>query len=301
MSNIYTFYTVDVFTDRTFGGNPLAVLPAASGLNSQQMQKIAREFNLSETAFILPSQRKDASYRLRIFTPQVELAFAGHPTIGTAYVLAISGLIPTNQDTTTIFLEENVGIIPVRINFNSGMPVYTELAAVQMPEYRNQAIELEKLSTMLSLDCQDILSVEAVSCGLPFLFVELTSRESLKRANLKIELWQDLLSDCWASSLYLFYYNRLTTGAPIYARMFAPGLGIREDPATGSAATALAGFLSRDFLQSETTLHWQIYQGEEMERPSLIKIEADIRDGNVAAIRVGGSCVLVMQGIIKLD
>jgi len=295
----YTFYTVDVFTDKLFGGNPLAVFPAASGLSSAQMQKIAREFNLSETAFILPSQRADATCTVKIFTPGGELLFAGHPTIGSAFVLAITGQVCAKKNSTTIFLEEGIGIVPVKIVFRSGdLPVYSELSAAQMPEYGNQHLPLlDQLAAMLSLNSQDLLQAQAISCGLPFVFVQLSSRESLKKAQLQLELWQQLLADCWASSVYLFYRD----GEQIYARMFAPGLGIREDPATGSAATALAGLLCKDYLQSDGTLLWKIEQGMEIDRPSFLQLEADIQGGNITAIRVGGSCVLVTQGIFKIN
>ncbi len=295
----YSFYTADVFTDRLFGGNPLAIFPHAQGLTSLQMQQIASEFNLSETVFILPPQTEQGTRHLRIFTPQTELPFAGHPTVGAAYILALIGEIPLLKEESIIFLEEGVGLVSVKIRSCQGKPVYTELSAAQMPLYSDDIPPIADLAIMLSLNPSDLITAQAVSCGVPFLFIQANSKNALDRVKLQQALWSDLLSQAWASSVYLFTLEPELPSSSVRSRMFAPGLGIVEDPATGSAATALAGFLGSRSRVKDGTLHWQIEQGWEMNRPSLLQVEADITQGEITAIRVGGSSVLVMQGLLK--
>ncbi len=152
----YKFYTADVFTDKIFGGNQLAVFPQAQGLTSDIMQQIAKEFNLSETVFVLPSENPQATRRLRIFTPGAEIPFAGHPTVGTAYVLSAISDIPLTGDTTTILFEEGVGLVPVTIRAENGQPIYTELTAAQLPEFGPEPPPQADLAAMLSLEVQDL-------------------------------------------------------------------------------------------------------------------------------------------------
>jgi trans-2,3-dihydro-3-hydroxyanthranilate isomerase len=300
----YSFYTADVFSDRIFGGNPLAVFPRAEGLNSQQMQKIAAEFNLSETAFVLPPQTPAGTRRLRIFTPIKELPFAGHPTIGTACVLAAIGEIPVQGEGAAIVLEEGVGAVPVKISAVAGEPVKAELTAPQMPEFGPEPPAITDLAAILSLDPVDILdgqlSPQAASCGVPFLFIPLRDRSALGRIRLVRELWQQLLADYWASSLYAFTPDAESSNCDFRGRMFAPGLGIAEDPATGSAAAALAGYLALREQQENGTQEWAIEQGIEMGRPSWLRLGAEKQEGKICAIRVGGSSVLVSEGIITV-
>jgi trans-2,3-dihydro-3-hydroxyanthranilate isomerase len=151
----------------------------------------------------------------------------------------------------------------------------------------------------LSLDTQDIITAEAVSCGVPFLFIQAINRDILHKVQLKLPLWQTLLSSAWASSIYLFTLDAELPSSSVRSRMFAPGLGVSEDPATGSAATALGGFLGKRSPRQDGTLHWQVEQGFEMNRPSILQIEADIVKGEVVAIRVGGGSVLVSEGILR--
>jgi trans-2,3-dihydro-3-hydroxyanthranilate isomerase len=154
----YKFYTADIFTQQTFGGNPLAVFPQAQGLTSLQMQKIAGEINYSETVFVFPPETVAGTRRLRIFTPKTELPFAGHPTVGTAYILAYIGNITLDQSETTIIFEEEVGPIPVKILSEAGKPTYTELTAAQLPEFGLNVPDIEDLAEMLSLDLEDFLT-----------------------------------------------------------------------------------------------------------------------------------------------
>ena len=184
----YKFYTADVFTEQIFGGNQLAVFPDAQGLDTELMQKIAKEFNLSETAFVFPPDNADNTKKLRIFTPAVELPFAGHPTVGTAYVLASIGAIPLAETTTEIVFEEGVGLVPVSINVKAGKPLSTYLTAAKLPEFGDDSIPPELIAQTISLQTQDLLlgewSPQAVSCGVPFLFIPLRDRDALARASL---------------------------------------------------------------------------------------------------------------------
>jgi trans-2,3-dihydro-3-hydroxyanthranilate isomerase len=300
----YQFYTADVFTNCIFGGNPLAVFPKAEGLNAKQMQQVAREFNLSETVFVFPPETSQATRRLRIFTPATELPFAGHPTVGTAYVLSAIGEIALSGEVTTVVFEEGVGAVPVKIRAEGKKPVYSELKAAQMPEFASESPPIVELASMLSLETSDLLdgenSPQAVSCGVPFLFIPLRDRAALGRAKLNRERWQQLLSDTWASSVYLFCYDPELRGSDLRARMFAPGLGIAEDPATGAAATALAGYLAIRNQLTDGTLKWVVEQGFEMGRPSILQVEADKENNQISEIRVGGASVLVSEGMMEI-
>lgn len=299
----YSFYTADVFTNQIFGGNPLAVFPQAQTLTDWQMQKIAAEINYSETVFVLPPRTSEGTKQLRIFTPKAELPFAGHPTVGTAYVLAQLGDIPLTDPETRIIFEEGVGPVPVQIFSDRGKPTYTELTASQLPEFGPEPPPVEELAPMLSLDPDDLLTGEyapqAVSCGLPFLFIPLTNQQALAKAKLKIDLWQTLLANFWASCVYLFTFETSDPAINLRSRMFAPSLGIEEDPATGSAAAALGGYLGvRDHRKG--ILQWQIEQGIEMGRPSLLTVKITKQEDRIEQVCVGGSSVMVIEGTIAI-
>jgi trans-2,3-dihydro-3-hydroxyanthranilate isomerase len=297
----YAFWTVDVFTDRAFGGNPLAVFPYANGLTSEQMQLIAREFNLSETAFVLPPESPEHTFRLRIFTPARELPFAGHPTVGSAFVLAQCGRVELKGEKTGIVFGESVGAVPVEIRASNGKPVFTQLTAARAPEWGPPPPPSEIVAAMLSLDPTEVLDDErdepqAISCGMPFLFVPLKSRDAVRRARINWEWWNQYLSTYWAPQIYAFSFETQSRDATVHARAFTHAVGIPEDPATGSAASGLAGYLARRERVADGIAHWRVEQGIEMGRPSLIDIEADIRDGAVASVRVGGPSVVVSEG-----
>lgn len=300
----YPFCTVDVFSEQIFGGNPLAVFPEAQGLNSKLMQQIAGELNLSETAFVFPPEEPEHSFRLRIFTPQVELPFAGHPTIGTAFVLAATGQAALEGEQTRMVLEETVGPVRVEVQARDGRPVAARLWAAQMPVFGPPPPDRAELAALLSLEeaalAQGELSPQTVSCGVPFTFIPLRDREALGGARLDTALWQRLLRDSWAPHVYCLALDPELDGSDLRVRMFAPAMGITEDPATGAAASALAGYLgSREGLRNGT-LRWAVEQGFEMGRPSLLEVEADKREGEITAVRVGGRCVMVSEGVMEV-
>ncbi len=304
MSDSYAFHTLDVFTDTIFGGNPLAVLTDARGLSTEQMQQICREFNLSETVFILPPEDASHTRRVRIFTPGRELPFAGHPTVGTAFLLAATGMIPLTEGETHIVLGEGVGPVPVTIRVENGKPVSAQLTTAQAPEFRSDAPTARDIAALLSLDASDVsttsLTAEAVSCGVPFLIAPLTSRDAVSRAKLDRATWERVLANGWTKEVYLFDASAVSRrGANIRARMFAPDLGIGEDPATGSAAACLAAYLAKHSADG-AVLSWTVEQGFEMGRPSILSLSAERSGGNISAVRVAGESVLVSEGILRV-
>jgi trans-2,3-dihydro-3-hydroxyanthranilate isomerase len=298
----FSFYTADVFTDRIFGGNPLAVFPNADGLNSLQMQAVTRELNLSETVFVLPPAHPGHTRRLRIFTPGMEIGFAGHPTIGTAYVLAAIGEITLAGDETNIVFEEGVGPVPVKIQARDDKPIFTQLSAAMMPEPLAPPPAMDDLAALLSLDANDFVGKQMPpqgwTAGIPFLFVPLLNREALRRVRIRLDIWERLLKDYAAPQIYTFTHD--TDSAAIRARMFAPAFNIPEDPATGSAATALAGYLNQFAGVSNGMMGWVIEQGFEMGRPSFLNVEADLKDGAITGVRVGGASVMVSAGEMEI-
>ncbi|MCZ6549999.1 MAG: PhzF family phenazine biosynthesis protein [candidate division NC10 bacterium] len=300
----YRFYTADVFTDRVFGGNPLAVFPEARGLPPDQMREVAREFNLSETVFVFPAEQAGHTRRLRIFTPGAELPFAGHPTIGTAHVLASIGEITLEGDVTNVVFEEGVGPVPVSIHAEDNRPVSAKLTGAKLPEFGPPVPPLEAIASVLSLDASDLLGgktePQAVSCGVPFLFVPVRDRNALRRVQVNQALWKRTISSFWAPHLYVFTYDPEVSDSDLRARMFAPGMGIEEDPATGSAATALAGYLGVREEILDGTLRWKVEQGFEMGRPSILHVEADKKKDQIVSVRVGGASVLVSEGTMEI-
>jgi trans-2,3-dihydro-3-hydroxyanthranilate isomerase len=295
----YRFYTLDVFTDTAFGGNPLAVVLDADDLSGERMQTIAAEFNLSETVFVLkPAKAGCNRSRLRIFTPQVELPFAGHPTVGASYLLAKLNLVESSAGAPVMVLEEGVGDVPVEVRFLDGSPQSTRMSVPRMPERGPEPPQRAQLAAMLSLAEADLLPGHAAySCGVPFLFLPVRDRAAIARVKLRTDLWEKLLSGWWAKSVFTFTTDTLAQDAQVHARMFAPAMGVAEDPATGSAACALAGFL-HDQHPRNGARRWLIEQGFEMGRPSLIELEADAAGGRITAVRVGGRSVLMSEGWI---
>ncbi|MCL4507214.1 MAG: PhzF family phenazine biosynthesis protein [Chloroflexi bacterium] len=300
----YQYYTADVFTDRPFGGNQLAVFPDARGLNTALMQHIAAEFNYSESTFVFPPQDAQHTRRVRIFTPSAEMPFAGHPTVGTAHVLAAIGEIALNSDVTHIVFEEGVGAVKVAIHARAGKPVFCQLSAAQLPEFGPPAPAVDLIAAALSLNASDILSgadfPQAVSCGVPFLFVPLRNIDAVRRARINMDRWEKHIALCWARWIYLFSYEVERAGSQVHARMFAPALGIAEDPATGAACTALAGYLGERDATRDGTLRWRVEQGFEMGRHSILEVEADKAGGGITAIRVGGASVMMAQGCLDV-
>lgn len=290
------FHTLDVFTAVRHGGNPLAVVLDADGIGPQEMQRIAHEFNLSETTFVQKATTPDAVFRVRIFTPTQELPFAGHPTVGTACILAELGLAPPGADVSFV-LEESVGLVPVRVRRDAGQPAFGELTTAVPPIFGPAAPANEVLARMLGLEATDIglpgEPARTCTCGVPYVLVPLRQPELLAAIAFDVAVWRVALARAWAQQIYV--YARGYEGE-LRARMFAPGVGVLEDPATGSAAVALVGALALESPLRDGRLEWRIAQGQEMGRPSLLYGSAEKRKGAVTAVRVGGHAVRVSEG-----
>ena len=300
----YRFVTADVFTDTPFGGNQLAVLPDARGLDDEQMLNVTREFNFSETVFVFPPE-KGHTRKLRIWTPGGEIPFAGHPTVGAAHVLAAIGDIPLNGGETHIVFEENVGPVAVMIRAHNGQPVFAQLTAAKLPEVGPPAPARETLADILSLEAKDLIGAQwapqAVSCGLPFLLVPLRDRDAVRRSRIRLDHWERTLGGAWARDIMVFSRDPEREGSDIRARMYGPSVSVAEDPATGSACAALGGYLAARDTTTDGTLHWVVEQGFEMGRPSILEIEVDKRNGAVTAVRVGGASVVMSEGTMEVQ
>jgi trans-2,3-dihydro-3-hydroxyanthranilate isomerase len=291
------FVTVDVFTDRLFGGNPLAVVPDAGGLTAAQMQAIAGEFNLSETTFVLPPNDPAHSAEVRIFTPKFELPFAGHPNVGTAFVLAERG-----HPHDPLVFEEKAGLVPLELLREGGAVVGARLTAPQ-PLTRGEDVAMDVVAAACALEPDDIETRRhmpcVAGCGAVFIFAEVKSRQALERARPRGEVFARHFPVDGATGIHLYLADG-SDDFDIHARMFAPLHGVAEDPATGSANVALAGLLASLRPEPDLSLGLRIAQGIEMGRPSLLDASAEKRAGLVVRTRVGGRCVPVMRGSIEI-
>ncbi len=297
----YQYYMCDVFTDKRFGGNQLAVLPDARGLTETQMQQIAREFNFSESTFVFPPE-KGQTRNVRIFTPSTEVPFAGHPNIGTAFVLATIGELDGFTQSTEIVFEEKAGLVPITLKKTGDKTLWCELKAPEKMTL-GATVAIETIASAISLTNADFISdnhlPQVASVGLPFLIAELRDRSALEKARINIEGFEKIAALGITPDIHI--YTRSQDAFDIRARMFAPFDGVSEDPATGSANCALAGLLSHCSDLKSGSFDWQIAQGDEMGRPSLLKARAEKKDGEVTATWIGGNCVLVANGVIYVD
>ena len=294
------YLLVDVFTEEAFGGNPLAVFVDGAEVPEALMQSVARELNLSETTFVLPPADAANLCRLRIFTPARELPMAGHPTVGSAYALAVEGRV---EPPTTIRFEEGIGVVPVEVEGAADRP--TGAVMVQpLPEFGPRFEDRDRLAAMLGLAPGDLvpdLPLEAVSCGLPFLYVPLVSLTAIRRARLRMDLWEELLGGFATPHVHLFCRETESAGATVHARVFVPAAGVPEDPATGSASGPLGCYLVRHGLvPGGDRVAIVCEQGYEIGRPSRIEVEISGDRDRIREVRVGGRCVLVGEGRLRI-
>jgi trans-2,3-dihydro-3-hydroxyanthranilate isomerase len=295
----YQFVIADVFTDTMFGGNQLAVLTDARGLSSEQMQKIAHEFNFSETTFVLPAETVGARHIIRIFTPQAELPFAGHPTIGTAAALSFLQLAPAADAHGTVVYEEGIGPIAVRVQPARGRTVFAEFE-IAAPLASGPAPNLPDLALAAGVSPSAIREVWCAGIGIPFCFVHLTDERAVDGAVIDLKRWPALVADGCAAQVFLFSGD-FADGGMIYARMLAPALGVPEDPATGSACVGLVASLAERSPLRETVLGLTIRQGVAMGRPSLLEAYAHRLEGRTQHLRLRGNSVIVAEGSITVD
>jgi len=298
MSARLPFHTLDVFTDERFRGNPLAVVLEAHGLDGPAMQRIAAEFNLSETVFVTALDRQAARAAIRIFTPRTELPFAGHPTIGTALLLAGQGLGRREGGGMHLVLDEPAGPVPVAITLAAGRPATARFTAPGEPTL-DGPLDPALVAPALGLEPTDLegIAPRRAGYGVGFLMVELASLEALAKAGV-VGFPTALLAAGLEHGVYLF--TRAVGDGTIRARLFAPKLGIAEDPATGAAAAGLAALLATVDAAADLDGAWRLVQGVEMGRKSVIDITAAKRAGRIDSVTVSGSAVSVAEGWITV-
>jgi trans-2,3-dihydro-3-hydroxyanthranilate isomerase len=296
------FVTVDVFTDRKFGGNQLAVIPDGRDLTSAQMQAIAGEFNIAEATFVLPPQDRAHTAQVRIFTPRAELPFAGHPNIGTAYVLAKESERVGGTVNDPIIFEEKAGLVRLDLLKEGASVVGARLAPPQ-PLSCGDDVNAEIIAAACSLAVDDIETTNhpprIASCGVPFTFAELKTRAALAAAQPRTEVFTKHLPAEQITGVLLYVYDR-RDGFDLQVRMFAPLYGIPEDPATGSGNVALAGLLASLRPEPELKLALRIAQGVDLGRPSLLEASAEKRGGKIVGMAIGGHCVPMMRGVLEV-
>jgi trans-2,3-dihydro-3-hydroxyanthranilate isomerase len=302
----YRYLHFDVFTERRFGGNQLAIFPEAGGLPDRTMQLVAREMNFAETTFVTAPESSDSDVRMRIFTPAVELPMAGHPVIGSTFALAREGRIAAGRRQWVFGL--NIGSLPVELEWRDGRLVFAWMTQ-RNPEF-GEAEEVAPVAGAIGLPETVIrstgLPVQRVSCGVPFVIVPIATREAVDSAVPDARALRALAKRSGVNhfSLYLFTTDRTAAddAATVYSRMFAPDLGVYEDPATGSASGPLGSYLVRHAIVAPERAGAILnLQGKKLGRPSWIHIAIDSRGGAITRVRVGGSSVFVAEGLFDVD
>jgi trans-2,3-dihydro-3-hydroxyanthranilate isomerase len=303
----YQFIQVDVFTDKPFGGNPLAVFPDARGLTNDEMQCLAREMNLSETTFVLPPQATGADFNVRIFTPATELPFAGHPVVGTHWVMAHLGRVPLQQPVTQVRFELGVGVLPADLHVVAGK-VQQVVMTQARPSFHAVLGDVTDLTAGLGLPMEAIartgLPVQVVSTGLPQMMVPVRSLaevRSLDAARLDMAALNRACRAVDTKDVLVFTFETEQPESTVHVRMFAPLHGVPEDPATGSANGALGAYLvhHKAVPLSGPTVHVVSEQGIELSRPSKLYVDVDVEGGEPVTVRVGGQVVLVAEGSVR--
>lgn len=285
------FYIVDVFAEERYTGNQLAVFTNAGNLSGEEMQQITKEINYSETTFILSSEVKNGGYDVRIFTPAKELPFAGHPTLGTAYIIQ-SELI--KEPVETVNLNLKVGQIPV--TFPSDEKKFYLWMKQQSPTF-TQIFDVKNMASILTLDATDIddrFPIQTVSTGVPFIIVPLKNHKALKRAKVNQDRYKALVANTEAKEILIFCPDTYKPENDLSVRVFADCLGIPEDPATGSANGCLAGYLVQYSYFNQESIDIRVEQGYEINRPSLLLLKAEKKEE--IEVFVGGKVILIAKG-----
>lgn len=297
------YHVLDVFTETRFAGNPLAVVLGAGGLDAKAMQTIAREFNLPETVFVSEAENRAHTARMRIFTPGRELPFAGHPTVGTAVLLAeLRTQLSNGEGDALVVLEQPIGIVRVGVRMRQGTASFAEFDSPKAPESVGATPATDVLAAALGLIPSEIgfenHRPTRYSAGNPFIFVPVASLDAIAKARVSSAHWDAATQN----NIGMFLYCRQTvrTSSAFHARMFAPHNGIPEDPATGSAAAAFAGVVHRFDDLPDGSHKRVIEQGFEMGRPSLMELTMDVEGGKLDTVRIGGHAVRVAEGKLEV-
>ncbi|MFH2056598.1 MAG: PhzF family phenazine biosynthesis protein [bacterium] len=297
------YHLVDVFTDRPFAGNQLAVFPEPGEIEEDLMQQLANELSLSETTFVFPPQKKANDYWVRIFTPESEIPFAGHPTLGTAFVLAQEGKVKLAGGKATVRFGEGVGPIDVELEERSGRPTLVRMSQ-PLPKFGAEFSNRQALADMMSLDSAALdrkHPAQVVSCGVPFLIVPLRGLDVIRHIRLRLDVWSRFLKDSEAPCVMPFTMQTIKPESTVHCRMFAPGLGVLEDAATGSANGPLGCYLVKHGLvEAAPTARIISEQGYEMRRPSEIEVEIGTKGEEITSVSVGGGCVYIGSGEIAV-
>ncbi len=293
------YHLLDVFTNERFGGNPLAVFTNGRGLTVETMKSIAKELNLSEVTFVLPPDDPANDWKVRIFTPAIELPMAGHPTVGTSYILAREQMVSVTEAQPVIRLEEGVGLIPVTFQFKDGLPSLIQMqqpAPIFSPEFTDRVLAAD----LLSLTAADLADypVQEVSCGVPFLFIPVKSLSAMQKIKFRMDIWERSLSQF--GEVFAFTSETLYPTSTVHSRMFAPVMGIPEDPATGAASGPLGCYLVKYGLVQANPAYIISEQGFEIGRPSYVHIEIRQADGAINFVGVGGECVYMGEGSLEI-
>lgn len=293
----YTFHIVDVFSSTPFGGNQLAILPDAAGISAEGMQKIAREFNFGETTFVLPKNDPANTCRVRIFSPRTELDFAGHPSVGTACALVMNQHVRPS-DPIRLTLDENIGPVTVDVTQRNG-GFHGTLTLSGKIEAPTGAPSPADLAAVLSIESSEVSQSFFAGVGVPMCFAQLSSNEAVDRATINSAAWTATLSRAWSPHLFFFAGN-LRDGGRLYARMWAPALGLEEDNATGSACAALVGAVASKPDFGGTAYRLSIQQGVLMGRRSEMEAEARKSGHVVTSVSIGGATAYVASGEIEV-
>jgi len=293
----YAFHIVDVFSSVPFGGNQLAILPDAAGISAEGMQKIAREFNFGETTFVLPKNDPANTCRVRIFSPRTELEFAGHPSVGTACALVMNQHVRPG-DPIRLTLEENIGPVTVDVTQRNG-GFHGTLTLSGKIEAPVGAPSPADLAAVLSIEPSEVRQSFFAGVGVPMCFAHLISKEAVDRAAINRPAWAATLSRAWSPHIFFFAGN-LQDGGRLYARMWAPALGVEEDNATGSACAALVGAVASKPDFGGTAYRLSIQQGVLVGRRSEMEAEARKSGGVVTSASVGGATVAVASGELEV-
>jgi trans-2,3-dihydro-3-hydroxyanthranilate isomerase len=301
-----SFNTLDVFTQHRLAGNPLAVVHDADELSSDQMQAIAREFALSETVFMLKPLNPMHSARVRIFTPKSEIPFAGHPTVGTAVLLSErrGGGNGGQSGNALVVLEQEIGLVRVGVRLTEGRPSFAEFDVPRRPELLNNVPETDRIASAVGLMPSEVGFANhrpaLANAGNTFLFVPVASMDAIAQAHIAAPAWQQAFAGISAIGACVYTAETVHTTSHYHARVFAPGFGVPEDPATGSAAAAFAGVVHRCDDLPDGMHRRTLEQGYEMGRPSEIEIEISVSGRQVSNVRIGGYAVNVCEGTLEI-
>lgn len=297
------YHLLDVFTNQAFGGNQLAVFTSPpADLQQATMQRIAKELNLAEITFVFPPDDPDNDFRVRIFTPATEMPMAGHPTVGTGYLLAHQGMLGEINGEKVVTFEEGVGPIKVTVKADDDGKPTQVLMRQPLPEFLDIHEDKQLIADMLSLGVDDLhptVPVQVASTGVPFLYVVLNSLEAIAKATLRLDMWEKHLKGTNAEQVFVVTTETQYDGSTVHSRMFAPAFGIPEDPATGAASGPLGAFLVKYGLVPAGDIVSE--QGIEMGRPSFINIHIGVNGDDFTDIVIGGECVYMGHGTLIIN